>query len=289
MAAVALADFVGLFGEVESLGGLAGLQHAGRLFVEDVDLSSLRRGDGPRGGAHVIEQREPLLKTRGREVRIERHVAHAEGFRVRIVIEHEGIVAIAQTAAELAGREVHLAIAMWKGRDDIGRHAFGKAIALREPSAERADAGDVRGAGCDERAVHTIGPTDGGPVHAAVVTAVAVMHAADERELVHAFGHLRQQFGDVNAGYVGLDRFELAANLGGRFGFRVPKVDVARCTAVEDQNDRFGLSEADLRRTERTKLTQPKAQHAHPACLQDVSPRNAHFWQMGLHGRNLRS
>ena len=288
MAAVAFADFVGLIGEVEGLGGLAGLQHVGRLFVEDVDLSGLRRGDGPRGGAHVMEQSEALLKTRGREVRIERHVSHAEGFRVRIVIEHEGIVAIAQTAAELAGREVHLAIAMRKRRDDIGRHAFGKAIALREPSAERADARDVRGARCDERAVHAIRPADGGPVHAAVVAAVAVMHAADERELIHAFGHLRQQFGDVNAGDVGLNRFELAADLGGRFGFRVPKVDVARCTAVEDQNDRFGLPEADLRRTKCLQLAQAEAQHAHPACLQDVSPRNAHFWQMGLHGRNLR-
>jgi hypothetical protein len=115
------------------------------------------------------------------------------------------------------------------------------------------------------------------------------MHAANEREIVHAFRHLRQQFGNVRAGNAGFDRFELATDLGWRVGLRVPKVDVARCTTVEDQNDRFGLSEADLLRTKRTHLAQSKAQHAHPTCLQDVSPRNAHFWQRSLHGRNLRS
>jgi hypothetical protein len=82
-------------------------------------------------------------------------------------------------------------------------------------------------------------------VHAAVVAAVAVMHAADQRQLVHAFRHLRQQFRDVDAGHVGFDRLELAANLRWRVWFRVPEVDVARCAAVEDQNHRLRLAETD--------------------------------------------
>jgi hypothetical protein len=58
----------GSFGQVEGLRRLAGLQHRGGEFVENVDL---RRpavdAMGRDGGAHVIEQREAFLKTRGRE------------------------------------------------------------------------------------------------------------------------------------------------------------------------------------------------------------------------------
>ena len=61
------------------------------------------------------------------------------------------------------------------GCDSFFAARLEEAVALRKPAAQGAHARNVRAARIDQRAVHPIRPAHGGPVHAAVVTAVAMI------------------------------------------------------------------------------------------------------------------
>ena len=68
------------------------------------------------------------------------------------------------------------------------------------------------------------------------VVGVVVPERADQRELVHLPADARQVLADADAGDVGVDRLELAAELGRRIGLQVPGVDGAE-PAVQEQED----------------------------------------------------
>ena len=60
------------------------------------------------------------------------------------------------------------------------------------------------------------------------------VHRADDRQLVHLFGHIRQQLRDLNSRCVGGNGFE------GAVGFGIPSVDVARSAVQPQKNTGFG-------------------------------------------------
>ena len=70
-----------------------------------------------------------------------------------------------------------------------------------------------------------------------VVSASGSDHGANDRELIHHAGHLREEFADLDAGDVGGDGVKFAANAGGGFRFDVPHVLVWRATSEEDHDD----------------------------------------------------
>ena len=240
MPPVALAHGVGLAREVERLRGFSRLEDGDGLVAEDVHFRRLRRDDAARlrrlRVGEIFQKADALREALGREARVEREVAHFEAGRVRVVVEHEGIELRAEAAAVLGGRDAGITVAMRERRDDIRRHARAEAVTLRKPSAERADARDVRAAGIDERAVHAIRAADGGPVRAAVVAAMLAMHGADERDFVHALRHAREDFGNVGAGEVRFDRRENAAHFRAGVRLWIPEVNVARRAAIEDED-----------------------------------------------------
>ena len=91
-----------------------------------------------------------------------------------------------------------------------------------------------------------VGAADDRPVHAAVVAALRVMHASGRSPACRIrWASSGQQLADLNARDVGRDRLELAADRSVGLGLHVPEVDVARCAAVEDQDDRFGFAPTD--------------------------------------------
>jgi hypothetical protein len=63
-----------------------------------------------------------------------------------------------------------------------------------------------------------------------------VVAAADERELVGQLGVPRQDFAEANLGGTGANRLERPADLGGRLGFRIERVDLARRPEVENHD-----------------------------------------------------
>jgi hypothetical protein len=75
-----------------------------------------------------------------------------------------------------------------------------------------------------------------------------VTHRADERGLVHLLRKLRHDFAEPDAGNVGFDGLELAADIRGCVGLGVPDVDVARAALEEDEDDVLGLAPAALLR-----------------------------------------
>lgn len=94
----------------------------------------------------------------------------------------------------------------------------------------------------DEGAVDPVGAADICPVHACVVATVLVMDGADDGDVMHAFRHARQQFGDVHAGNVGTDGGEDASGFARGVRFWIPEVDVTGGASVEDEDDGFGAA-----------------------------------------------
>ena len=72
-----------------------------------------------------------------------------------------------------------------------------------------------------------------------VVAAVVADQRADEDELVRHLGDAREVLADVDAGDVGVDRLELAADVGRGVRFEVPHVDVRRPAGQVDVDDRL--------------------------------------------------
>ena len=72
-----------------------------------------------------------------------------------------------------------------------------------------------------------------------VVAAAGADDRADDDALVHAGGHAREDLADLDAGDVGGDRLELAADFGRGVGLDVPHILVRRSAAQEDVDDRL--------------------------------------------------
>src|ERR1700722_15070461 len=71
------------------------------------------------------------------------------------------------------------------------------------------------------------------------MAAASTDDGADDGTLVHARSDLRKHLANLDAGDLGGDRFELAANLGWGLGLDLPHVLVGRAAAQEDVDDRF--------------------------------------------------
>src|SRR5205823_7420741 len=107
---------------------------------------------------------------------------------------------------------------------------------------------------------------------------------ADERALVHLLREQRHRLRERDAWHVGLDRLELAADVGRRIRLRIPDVDVARAALEVDQDHRFGGVPAVLgtlrRRVRRSfaggqELRQAKPQQRRSPYLKQLAPRYA--------------
>ena len=68
-----------------------------------------------------------------------------------------------------------------------------------------------------------------------------VVRRADDGELVHDLGHLGQMLADLDAGHVGGDRLELAADALRGFRFEVPHVDGGGAAGQPEHDDGVGL------------------------------------------------
>src|SRR5580693_4757674 len=97
---------------------------------------------------------------------------------------------------------------------------------------DRADAG----ASTDRDAV---APRPTAHALVAVVIVDAADHRANDGELVHLGGDPRETFADLNAGDLGRDRTELAADLFGRLSFDFPEVLMRRAAGEEDVDHRL--------------------------------------------------
>ena len=65
-------------------------------------------------------------------------------------------------------------------------------------------------------------------------------HAANERHLIGDPGLQGHVLADVEAGHVGLDRLELAADLGRRLGLQVVHVELGGTAIQPDHDDALG-------------------------------------------------
>jgi hypothetical protein len=96
----------------------------------------------------------------------------------------------------------------------------------------------------------------------------------DDDALVHAAGDPGEALADLDAGDVGVDGLELAADLGRGLGLDLPQVLVRRPAAQEDVDDRLvagarldagpGLGAVDVRQGERAGAEGADAQEATP-------------------------
>jgi len=71
-----------------------------------------------------------------------------------------------------------------------------------------------------------------------------IAHRADHRELFVHLGQLRQQFGELDAGQLGVDGLEDALDLVRHAVLGVPQIEVAGTTLEVDEDDALGLAEA---------------------------------------------
>ena len=106
----------------------------------------------------------------------------------------------------------------------------------------------------------------------------AVMGGADEGAAVHLLRQARQVFRQLQSGDAGGDRLELAADLGGRLRLHVPHVEMTGTAVEEKENTVVGARGGAGRLfagSEQARQGQP--QHAGRACLQHMTPRQAHW------------
>ena len=71
-----------------------------------------------------------------------------------------------------------------------------------------------------------------------------IAHRADQRHLVVDLGELRQQLGELDAGQLGVDRLEDAADVVRNVVLGVPQVEVAGAALEVEEDDALGLAEA---------------------------------------------
>lgn len=122
------------------------------------------------------------------------------------------------------------------GNGGVGRHALGTGADF--PGDDGAEAGELAGI------VHAVdAEVFGGqhPVAAGEVVARIDMQRTDDGELVHHPGLLGEQFGDLDARHVGVDRLPQATVLDGGLGLHVVHIEVARAAIEPDQNNGGGL------------------------------------------------
>ena len=109
------------------------------------------------------------------------------------------------------------------------------------------------------------------PLRAHAVAGVGVVRRADDGELVHDLGLLRQVLADLDAGHVGGDRLELAAELGRGVRLEIVHVDVAGPAGLPDQDDRLAVRWRCPVRPEPEQARQRQAAEGERADLEEAS------------------
>jgi len=66
-----------------------------------------------------------------------------------------------------------------------------------------------------------------------------ITHGADERALIHLLGEHRHGLAQLNAGDIGINGLEFAADARRRIGFGIPNIDVTRSALQKYQDHRF--------------------------------------------------
>lgn len=110
-----------------------------------------------------------------------------------------------------------------------GHGGIHRTVQAREHGSHAGPATDGRQRG--------VGPT--GLAQDRVVAIGSAHHRTNDDTLVHKAGDAWKDLANLDAGNLGGDGVELAANFARRFGFNVPHILVGRSTTQVDVNDRL--------------------------------------------------
>ena len=229
VAAVGIAEFFGFGGEIEgALCSGRGHEVEGALAEDAVVFGAGVGGDF--GGALVAvdlaEEFAAGLETGGVDDKGRRHVGDGEVGGAGVGFDDEGDAGGAEVGGPAAG--VHV------GKADVGRDAAARAEFVADVGTE----GGVLVVGL-EAAVEAGGgmmPGEHVMISAAVV-GISMGEGANLGELLHDAGDAREVFADSNAGEVGGDGAEVAADVGGSVGLEVEGVDGAQAALEEDVDE----------------------------------------------------
>ena len=216
--AVAFADFRILFAEVEGVDEFAGGENIVGALVQVVHAP--QGVDAAAEAVQAGEQAAAVVEAVQRDA-VEGHVGH------QFAVGAHGGVAQAEEAG--IARVAPLHVAHLRGEPDEGRDG------LIDLPLQFGDDG--------AEAWHMVLRDFGGGVAALADMGVVFVARADEgandRELVHHLRDVGHQFADLDAGHFGLDRLEVAANVGGRVHLQVEHILVRRPAGQVDHDAGF--------------------------------------------------
>ena len=108
-----------------------------------------------------------------------------------------------------------------------------------------------------------------------IMRAIGIGNGPDDRVLVGQLGQTRELLADLDAGYVGLDGPEFAADLLGRLGLEVEEIQMRRTAGQVNINHRLVRAAGFLRGLHLEQLPQRKPARGHTADLQKIPARIA--------------
>ena len=266
--AVALANFLGLFGEIESFASF----FAGHQAVGGGEISVHELGAG--AGFEIFDDAiddlaefAPALETDFADFRRRKQIGDFEIFLGWIGVQDERVVGFAQKTGVLAMRHVAAGRAHGFGKNDVCREF----VATAFKKFERASG---------MRGVDAAGEKPAGLHHlmASIVDCGSgVITGADEREFVGEFGVERKDFRYLNVGIVGFDRLEGPADFGRRIRLHVESIDLAGCAEIEDQDAGFIVltGSRSAERLERREFRKAQAEGSERADLEEVAAGDA--------------
>ena len=231
VAAVLVAQGVGLGVDVERLLGVRRGHQLERFALEDADGTG-RHGCSRASAAlleavHAGQQFLAVVEAGRVDDGRRRQVGHGEIGGVGVGVDDERGGGGAEIGR--AGAGVHL------GQADVGRHG----TARPEGAGDDGAVGRPLVVGVERRV--EAGRREIAGQHVVVggaVVGVVMAEGADEGDLVHLPGHARQMFADADAGDVGVDGVEIAAELDRGVRLEVPRVDGAEAAVQEEEDER---------------------------------------------------
>ncbi len=223
VAAIALAQRQRLAGNVEGLLGLLVGHHLHRVFVEGVQpLDVARRVDVAADRVEVTQQLPPIVQTRSVHPARQLQIAYLEVVGVGIGVRSEWIVRRSEVRR----------LAQTEGPRQVDVSRQPRLVGPLHPCRDRSARGIDVVVDLDGRLI-----AGKHPLRSHAVAGVGVVGGAQDRQLVHHLGLVRQVLADLNAGDVGADRLELAANLRRGTGLQVVGVQMAGPAGLPDQDD----------------------------------------------------
>ncbi len=253
VAAVAVANFVGLIAERERFAGLAGRDEAeGRVvvFVEVV------LGDGLVDFGHAlvdhVAEAGAAIEPRFAHFGPQREVIDLDAVElvhVHVVARGEQVVRVVRAAEKAGGARLvdDIALLQRPRQHDERQHRRRRRLEADDVAAKvrkvfRRRRLKLAGGADFVGRVAGVNLIDRGGVVEEADRRVA--HRADERELVGDLIDLGEQFGHVHAGRLGRDALENAADVVGHIVFGIPQVEVARSALQINQDHAFRAAPA---------------------------------------------